>query len=311
MRQSILYSEIDKKLEKSLEQLQIMDPFFYSEMETIYEIIKGMDYLSYEGLVKGPLPYISKEETLFIASEFLEKCNPKYKSKFIDDYKKGKITISEEKRSIVGWNTNTLEYNVGIHDYHTIETAKDIVHEYFHVLNINQYALRSSLTETVSLTAELMLLSFLKEKGYNDYDLNIMNQRRRNYLDNNLHFLKMMLPLYIEKKQKGYLTRELFEKIPSTAAISKGNFEKNLKKVLDSNREDLYIYKYVLGYIHAKAFLARNISFDSLSEINELLKEGKFVEFETQITGKDTPSTLCNYCTKEDFSYKPKQYIKK
>lgn len=310
MRQSI-YSEIDKKIEKALKQLQIMDPFFYSEMETIYEIIKGMDYLSHDGLVKGPLPYVPKEEALLIAIEFLENCNPKYKSKFIDDDKKGKISISEEKRSIVSWDSNTLEYNVAIHDYDTIETAKDIVHEYFHALNINPYALRGSLTETVSLTAEFMLLSFLKEKGYNDYDLNIINQRRRNYLDNNLHFLKMMLPLYIEKKQKEHITRETLEKIPSTASISKSNLEKNLEKYLASKRDDIYIYKYVLGYIHAKALLARNISFDSLSEINELLKEGNFVEFETRIIGEDTPSTLCNYCTKEDFSYKSRQIIKK
>lgn len=310
MRQSI-YSEIDKKIEESLNLLQVTDPFFYSEMETIYEIIKGMDYLSPAGLVKGPLPYVSKDEALLIAIEFLEKCNPKYKSKFIEDYEKDKVTISEEKRSIVSWNPNTLEYNVAIHDYDTVETAKDIIHEYFHALNINPYALRESLTETVSLTAEFMLLSFLKEKGYNDYDLNIINQRRRNYLDNNLHFLKMMLPLYIEKKQKGHITRETLEKIPSTASISKSNFEKNLEKDLYSKRDDIYIYKYVLGYIHAKALLARNLSFDSLSEINELLKEGNFVEFETKIIGDDTPSTLCNYCTKEDFSYKPRQIIKK
>ncbi len=87
MRQSI-YSEIDKKIEKSLNLLQVTAPFFYSEMETIYEIIRGMDYLSHDGLVKGPLPYVSKEEALLIAIEFLEKCNPKYKSKFIDDYEK-------------------------------------------------------------------------------------------------------------------------------------------------------------------------------------------------------------------------------
>ena len=252
MRQSI-YSEIDKKIEKSLNLLQVTDPFFYSEMETIYEIIRGTDYLSHDRLVKGPLPYVAKDETLLIAIEFLEKCNPKYKSKFIDDYEKGKATISEEKRSIVSWNPNTLEYNVAIHDYDTIETAKDIIHEYFHALNINPYALLGSLTETISLTAEFMLLSFLK---------------------------------VILKKiwKKIYTVKEMIY---------------------------IYIYKYVLGYIHAKALLARNLSFDSLSEINELLKEGNFVAFETKIIGGDTPSTLCNYCTKEDFSYKPRQIIKK
>ena len=72
MRQSI-YSEIDKKIEESLNLLQVTDSFFYSEMETIYEIIKGMDYLSPAGLVKGPLPYVSKDEALLIAIEFLEK----------------------------------------------------------------------------------------------------------------------------------------------------------------------------------------------------------------------------------------------
>lgn len=78
---------------------------------------------------------------------------------------------------MIEWNFYTLDYNINIEKTDTITMACDLVHEYFHSLNLNTYILRFALTETVSITAELMFLEFLKRKGYSDYDLNIVNQK--------------------------------------------------------------------------------------------------------------------------------------
>ena len=191
------YTQLEEKVQQNLKKIKQTDPFLYKEMRIIYEMLKDAEYPTSKGLVQGPLARVTEEQAIALVAEFLEKCNPRYKDNLLKDYSNGKIIFNSEEKSIMKWDVKSLEYDINIEKTDTITMAYDLVHEYFHTLNLNIYVVRAALTETVSIIAELMFLEFLKTKGYSDYDLNIVNQKRRSYYNNNLHLLKLVLPLYL------------------------------------------------------------------------------------------------------------------
>lgn len=304
------YTQLEKKLQNNLKDIKQTAPFLYNEMRTIYEMLKDAEYPSSQGLVQGPLIRITKEEAIVLAAEFLEKCNPRYKENLLKDYSNGKIIFSQ-KNSFLKWTIKSLEYNINIEKTDTITMAYDLVHEYFHALNLNRYILRMALTETVSITAELMFLEFLKTKGYSDYDLNIVNQKRRNYYNNNLHLLKLVLPLYLDKKEKNLVTEETYRNLPQLVGVSQQNINLNLEYLLHSEETNLDIYKYVIGYLQAKMVLYKGLNCHDLEVLNENLKNGNFKEFEEKLMGNDSVETIHMYTQKDDFAYHPAQLIKK
>ena len=304
------YKQLENKLQQNLEVIKKTDPFLYNEMRIIYEMLKDAEYPTSKGLAKGPLPKVTVEEAVILAAEFLENCSPKYKEKLLEDYSNGKIAFKPEKESLIEWNFYTLDYNINIEKTDPITMACDLVHEYFHSLNLNTYILRFALTETVSITAELMFLEFLKRKGYSDYDLNIVNQKRRHYYNDNLHQLKLALPLYLDKKENNTITEKTYRKLPEFVGMSQRNIDINLENILKTEKNCLETYDHTIGYIQSRMAICKGLSYQDLASLNESLKNANFKEFEDTLIGDDSVETIHTYSTREDFVYRPIQLVK-
>lgn len=274
-------------------------------------MLKDAEYPTSKGLVQGPLARVTEEQAIALVAEFLEKCNPRYKDNLLKDYSNGKIIFNSEEKSIMKWDVKSLEYDINIEKTDTITMAYDLVHEYFHTLNLNIYVVRAALTETVSIIAELMFLEFLKTKGYSDYDLNIVNQKRRSYYNNNLHLLKLVLPLYLDKKEKNTIAEETYRNLPELVGVSQQNINLNLEHILNSKELALDAYKYVIGYLQARMVLYKGLDCHGLEALNENLKNANFKEFEERLIGDDSVETIHTYAKKDDFSYQPIQLVKK
>lgn len=305
------YTQLEEKVQQNLKKIKQTDPFLYKEMRIIYEMLKDAEYPTSKGLVQGPLARVTEEQAIALVAEFLEKCNPRYKDNLLKDYSNGKIIFNSEEKSIMKWDVKSLEYDINIEKTDTITMAYDLVHEYFHTLNLNIYVVRAALTETVSIIAELMFLEFLKTKGYSDYDLNIVNQKRRSYYNNNLHLLKLVLPLYLDKKEKNTIAEETYRNLPELVGVSQQNINLNLEHILNSKELALDAYKYVIGYLQARMVLYKGLDCHGLEALNENLKNANFKEFEERLIGDDLVETIHTYAKKDDFSYQPIQLVKK
>ena len=305
------YTQLEEKVQQNLKKIKQTDPFLYKEMRIIYEMLKDAEYPTSKGLVQGPLARVTEEQAIALVAEFLEKCNPRYKDNLLKDYSNGKIIFNPEEKSIMKWDVKSLEYDINIEKTDTITMAYDLVHEYFHTLNLNIYVVRAALTETVSIIAELMFLEFLKTKGYSDYDLNIVNQKRRSYYNNNLHLLKLVLPLYLDKKEKNTIAEESYRNLPELVGVSQQNINLNLEHILNSKELALDAYKYVIGYLQARMVLYKGLDCHGLEALNENLKNANFKEFEERLIGDDLVETIHTYAKKDDFSYQPIQLVKK
>lgn len=309
--EKIFYTQLEEKVQQNLKKIKQTDPFLYKEMGIIYEMLKDAEYPTSKGLVQGPLARVTEEQAIALVAEFLEKCNPRYKDNLLKDYSNGKIIFNPEEKSIMKWDVKSLEYDINIEKTDTITMAYDLVHEYFHTLNLNIYVVRAALTETVSIIAELMFLEFLKTKGYSDYDLNIVNQKRRSYYNNNLHLLKLVLPLYLDKKEKNTIAEETYRNLPELVGVSQQNINLNLEHILNSKELALDAYKYVIGYLQARMVLYKGLDCHGLEALNENLKNANFKEFEERLIGDDLVETIHTYAKKDDFSYQPIQLVKK
>lgn len=305
------YTQLEEKVQQNLKKIKQTDPFLYKEMRIIYEMLKDAEYPTSKGLVQGPLARVTEEQAIALVAEFLEKCNPRYKDNLLKDYSNGKIIFNSEEKSIMKWDVKSLEYDINIEKTDTITMAYDLVHEYFHTLNLNIYVVRAALTETVSIIAELMFLEFLKTKGYSDYDLNIVNQKRRSYYNNNLHLLKLVLPLYLDKKEKNTIAEETYRNLPELVGVSQQNINLNLEHILNSKELALDAYKYVIGYLQARMVLYKGLDCHGLEALNENLKNANFKEFEERLIGDDLVETIHTYAKKDAFSYQPIQLVKK
>lgn len=305
------YTQLEEKVQQNLKKIKQTDPFLYKEMRIIYEMLKDAEYPTSKGLVQGPLARVTEEQAIALVAEFLEKCNPRYKDNLLKDYSNGKIIFNSEEKSIMKWDVKSLEYDINIEKTDTITMAYDLVHEYFHTLNLNIYVVRAALTETVSIIAELMFLEFLKTKGYSDYDLNIVNQKRRSYYNNNLHLLKLVLPLYLDKKEKNTIAEETYRNLPELVGVSQQNINLNLEHILNSKELALDAYKYVISYLQARMVLYKGLDCHGLEALNENLKNANFKEFEERLIGDDSVETIHTYAKKDAFSYQPIQLVKK
>lgn len=305
------YTQLEEKVQQNLKKIKQTDPFLYKEMRIIYEMLKDAEYPTSKGLVQGPLARVTEEQAIALVAEFLEKCNPRYKDNLLKDYSNGKIIFNSEEKSIMKWDVKSLEYDINIEKTDTITMAYDLVHEYFHTLNLNIYVVRAALTETVSIIAELMFLEFLKTKGYSDYDLNIVNQKRRSYYNNNLHLLKLVLPLYLDKKEKNTVAEETYRNLPELVGVSQQNINLNLEHILNSKELALDAYKYVIGYLQARMVLYKGLDCHGLEALNENLKNANFKGFEERLIGDDSVETIHTYAKKDAFSYQPIQLVKK
>ena len=306
-----LYLKIPKKINYFLNQLKDQDPFMYNFMNQVYMTIKKAEIPIEEGVVEGPLPSLSEEDSILLVAEFLELCNPTYKEALLNDYKNSKVIFNPVKESGIRRWAKIGDYQVTINKNNTIIQARELVHEFFHRLNLNNHIMNLVFTETVSITAELMFIDFLRKKGYSEYDLNLTMQGRKQIYANNLRYLKLMLPLYLEQKEKGTIEDDFYNKLIQQEHISPKDLKNNLFFLLETDNHELRIYRQTMGYVLAKTFLSNSPTPEDLAEINELLHNDKITEFQRKIMGNNTIEEVHKFATKEDFTYRPAEFIKR
>lgn len=306
-----LYLKIPKKINYFLNQLKDQDPFMYNFMNQVYMTIKEAEIPIEEGVVEGPLPSLSEEDSILLVAEFLELCNPTYKEALLNDYKNSKVIFNPVKESGIRRWAKSGDYQVTINKNNTIIQARELVHEFFHRLNLNNHIMNLVFTETVSITAELMFIDFLRKKGYSEYDLNLTMQGRKQIYANNLRYLKLMLPLYLEQKEKGTIEDDFYNKLIQQEHISPKDLKNNLFFLLETDNHELRIYRQTMGYVLAKTFLSNSPTLEDLAEINELLHNDKITEFQRKIMGNNTIEEVHKFATKEDFTYRPAEFIKR
>lgn len=163
------YFKIPAKINNYLKQIEIQDPFLFEFMDQVYMIIKDAKIPVATGQVHGCLLYISEEESILLAAEFLGRCDESYQHQLLKEYKEGKLQFSKTKKSSILGSIVKGNYKIIIRKTNTIIQAQDIVHEMFHRLNLNNYIMNRAFTETVSIVAELMFQDFLREKGYKEW----------------------------------------------------------------------------------------------------------------------------------------------
>ena len=306
-----LYLKIPKKINYFLNQLKDQDPFMYNFMDQVYMTIKEAEIPIEEGGVEGPLPSLSEEDSILLVAEFLKLCNPTYKETLLNDYKNSKVIFNPVKESGIRRWAKSGDYQVTINKNNTIIQARELVHEFFHRLNLNNHIMNLVFTETVSITAELMFTDFLRKKGYSEYDLNLTMQGRKQIYANNLRYLKLMLPLYLEQKEKGTIEDDFYNKLIQQEHISPKDLKNNLFFLLETDNHELRIYRQTMGYVLAKTFLSNSPTPEDLAEINELLHNDKITEFQRKIMGNHTIEEVHKFATKEDFTYRPAEFIKR
>ena len=309
-----LHQKVDEKIGKAVQVIKEMDPFLFDCMESIYDTLKNVPTPNLKELAQGPLSYTTEEETLLLVAEFLEKCDPSYKKRLLQDYKEGKIKFTDTKESGLKSNRSDLNnYEIQIHKTNTLMDSTVLVHEMFHALNLNNFYSRIPFTETVSIIAELMFQTFLEEKGYSDYDINLLKQQRAFLHTNNLLYLKMLFPLLIEKKNQGTISDNIYFELKEKNHQSEKSIKKNLTKLVSKKEENLDAdtYQYVIGYILGQSIMHQNPSFQKLKMINEQLLHNEVIAFQETITGKYEMDELYQFVTKDDFSYKNKMVNQK
>ena len=136
-------------------------------------------------------------------------------------------------------------------------------------------------------------------------------QGRKQIYANNLRYLKLMLPLYLEQKEKGTIEDDFYNKLIQQEHISPKDLKNNLFFLLETDNHELRIYRQTMGYVLAKTFLSNSPTPEDLAEINELLHNDKITEFQRKIMGNNTIEEVHKFATKEDFTYRPAEFIKR
>lgn len=300
-----LYEQATINLKETLASLQEIDPLLVEELEIICNIIERAPKGYLENLSQGPLPEVSREKILSLVEEFLRACDPKYAEKFIDDINLNNIVFGTYKEgSFFGKTDDESAPKVHIDETHTLDDAISIVHEFFHKLNFNDYVYRQSFSDSVSITAELLFIEFLKEKDYSEYDISLLSNRRNYFFEMNTSYLRKLLPLYVEVAESGEITDETYINVAHNYYGKNDFIDFLYKQVVNCNdRLDMALmYRHSLGYIAASVFHQQGQGKEELVEANDTLKEGKISDFNL-LLGNGIFATSAPACVIKELKY--------
>lgn len=304
-------SAVSKKTAIDLERIKQLDKFLYTNMERIYITIKDAALPSEKGIVMGPLPYLSEEESINMVQDFLKNFPTSYQESF-NNMKENNLDFEKRIGSHLLIDHENEDYIIVIEKKDNLNMAIDLVHEFFHTQNleIENESTRLMLTEVVSMVAESIFLNHLKKEGISDYDINLARQKRRDTYKNNLYILKEMLPLYVSQKNKHKISKRTFKNLPKYANRKEENIRVDLLKYIFSSATYLENYKHALGYMLAKQYTMKNNTPYGLDKINTLLKNGNYEEFQNIVMGDYQIKNIHQVVSEEEFNYHPKQLRK-
>ena len=304
-------SAVSKKTAIDLERIKQLDKFLYTNMERIYITIKDAALPSEKGIVMGPLPYLSEEESIKMVQDFLKNLPTSYQESF-NNMKENNLDFEKRIGSHLLIDHENEDYIIVIEKKDSLNMAIDLVHEFFHTQNleIENESTRLMLTEVVSMVAESIFLNHLKKEGISDYDINLARQKRRDTYKNNLYILKEMLPLYVSQKNKHKISKRTFKNLPKYVNRKEENIRVDLLKYIFSSATYLENYKHALGYMLAKQYTMKNNTPYGLDKINTLLKNGNYEEFQNIVMGDYQIKNIHQVVSEEEFNYHPKQLRK-
>ena len=304
-------STVSKKTAIDLERIKQLDKFLYTNMERIYITIKDAALPSEKGIVMGPLPYLSEEESIKMVQDFLKNLPTSYQESF-NNMKENNLDFEKGIGSHLLIDHENEDYIIVIEKKDSLNMAIDLVHEFFHTQNleIENESTRLMLTEVVSMVAESIFLNHLKKEGISDYDINLARQKRRDTYKNNLYILKEMLPLYVSQKNKHKISKRTFKNLPKYVNRKEENIRVDLLKYIFSSATYLENYKHALGYMLAKQYTMQNNTPYGLDKINTLLKNGNYEEFQNIVMGDYQIKNIHQVVSEEEFNYHPKQFRK-
>lgn len=304
-------SAVSKKTAIDLERIKQLDKFLYTNMERIYITIKDAALPSEKGIVMGPLPYLSEEESIKMVQDFLKNLPTSYQESF-NNMKENNLDFEKRIGSHLLIDHENEDYIIVIEKKDNLNMAIDLVHEFFHTQNleIENESTRLMLTEVVSMVAESIFLNHLKKEGISDYDINLARQKRRDTYKNNLYILKEMLPLYVSQKNKHKISKRTFKNLPKHVNRKEENIRVDLLKYIFSSATYLENYKHALGYMLAKQYTMKNNTPYGLDKINTLLKNGNYEEFQNIVMGDYQIKNIHQVVSEEEFNYHPKQLRK-
>lgn len=304
-------SAVSKKTAIDLERIKQLDKFLYTNMERIYITIKDAALPSEKGIVMGPLPYLSEEESIKMVQDFLKNLPTSYQESF-NNMKENNLDFEKRIGSHLLIDHENEDYIIVIEKKDNLNMAIDLVHEFFHTQNleIENESTRLMLTEVVSMVAESIFLNHLKKEGISDYDINLARQKRRDTYKNNLYILKEMLPLYVSQKNKHKISKRTFKNLPKYVNRKEENIRVDLLKYIFSSATYLENYKHALGYMLAKQYTMKNNTPYGLDKINTLLKNGNYEEFQNIVMGDYQIKNIHQVVSEEEFNYHPKQLRK-
>ena len=302
---------VSKKTAIDLERIKQLDKFLYTNMERIYITIKDAALPSEKGIVMGPLPYLSEEESIKMVQDFLKNLPTSYQESF-NNMKENNLDFEKRIGSHLLIDHENEDYIIVIEKKDNLNMAIDLVHEFFHTQNleIENESTRLMLTEVVSMVAESIFLNHLKKEGISDYDINLARQKRRDTYKNNLYILKEMLPLYVSQKNKHKISKRTFKNLPKYVNRKEENIRVDLLKYIFSSATYLENYRHALGYMLAKQYTMKNNTPYGLDKINTLLKNGNYEEFQNIVMGDYQIKNIHQVVSEEEFNYHPKQLRK-
>lgn len=296
MKEQLIAQAIKEKISEELNRRKKTDPFFYIELEKIYELLKNAPTVDkYSTGLQGTLGYHSKQENIALVSEFLRRCNKEYAETFQNANKQNKIEFDPTKENSCSGNIHTKEYKINIRRTNTIQDAKHIVHEFFHSLNLNNFAIRQAFTEAVSIAAERQFLDFLVEKGISTYDINILKEERNIIYRDNLDYLIKILPFFIKvKKDLNKGERELKTKAEEELLIK---YQQSIEEGIELGYIDTY--RHTLGFIYMSNFHQQGNKEPDLVKLNQCLNENNLQTLEQIMLGENSDYPMMDYVRQE------------
>lgn len=309
-----LYQQATNILNETFSKLLEIDELFTSEVEVLYKVLEKSPKNVIKSMLQGPLPKLNREEVIILVGNFLDYVNREYANKFYDDLNNNKIVFGKFKEgSFYGTIGDSTEKKVYVDETHTLDDAISLLHEFFHSLNENDYVYRQAFTDSVSITAELLFLEYLKEHGYSEYDIALASNRRNNIFISNTDYLRKLLPLYIEISKGNPISSKTYKKY-SNNYCGKKEFDKILTTEIeesDLRLERALMYRHSIGYIAASTFHQLEQDKIDLIVANETLKSGVIETFNIMLGNSIFESNAPYYTKKELTHFNPKVYKKK
>lgn len=316
MTEKELYINASKKIQKCLEELKNTQPFIYMNLENITKIITSIPQNIISKNTIGPLSHVAIEESIELVSEFLRSINPEYEKIFIKYYEDGKITMDLNKDSshYFEYNEDIVITNINIQKRENLKDALLLVHEYFHELNVNLLDYRLNLTDSISITAELLFLKFLKDKKISEYDLDLLLSNRKTFFKDNVHTLNLLLPIFLSVKETGICNDEIYNAYLIKYITKETYFEFIENKIIKPDCKEIIkvitTYRHVIGSMCASKFMGEGKTERDLYEANEYLKENNAAEFKKVMEHYLFEEDTVDYVEKELNKYHPKKYTK-